>query len=122
MSKLLAIALLGLTFLGTPALADEVAAVTISNPNSVAINYQVRLNDGAWESKMLPAGYDLTHSWVPAYGDRLTIRFDCIGSDGQVTDQYYNLPYNLTHFPEWGGRPYVFQYSYDGHYLDLKSE
>lgn len=64
MLRRLAAFVLGLAFFGASAVAEQTAAVTIKNRNGVPIQYQVRVGEGEWHSKILPQGYSLTHRWI----------------------------------------------------------
>lgn len=126
MLKLKSLALAGLVLLGlalqtNAAQATDYGAVTIRNPTSNTLHYQIKCGEGDWKSVSLEP-YTNMHHWYPLDEDdrhpSLHIRFDCIGGDGQYTEQSCHLRTYKTCSPRTGGKPYTFKYT-GRYHLDL---
>lgn len=107
---------------------DYLGVVSIYNKSNITIKYQLRAQqNGTWSNwktrtHTKPNGGCYWHSFGDV--DRIQIRFDCIGGDGEYTEKIYNLQFNRVdpncNICRHKGRPYVFQFDRGGRLLDLR--
>lgn len=101
--------------------ATEYGAVTIRNPTSNTIHYQIKWGDGEWRRVCLEP-YTNMHHWIELDEyDRhpcLHVRFDYIGGDGDYTEKCYHLNTYKTCYPRSGGKVYTFKY-HGRYHIDL---
>jgi hypothetical protein len=104
----------------------DYAIVTIRNPRSVTVNYQIKWGAGNWESFSVSPGFSRYHAFpVDAAGraPRPQIRFDYILGDGGVTYKTYSLnTYTSSRLSVDSGKPHVFRDDSTGRFLDLYTE
>lgn len=106
---------------GSAAHAAEYGSFVISNNTGVDVPYQVKWGDGEWESSCLESGYRKWHYYELDCDGRAPIphvRFDCVGGDGDYTNECYEMDFYATDCPS-EGKPHYFEYSSCGTYLDL---
>jgi len=87
------------------------SSVLISNPTYDDITYQIHWGDYSWKRFTIPARTTNWHFVQAADGQerRVSIKFDYIQNDGEVTFKEYNMAAKWTAASDRDGRPYAFK-------------
>jgi len=106
--------------------ASEFGVITMRNPTSNTVHYQLRWGDGEWVSYALsPGHYRVHYHALNEYGRAPApqVRFDNVLNDGQVTNRQYNLGFYASwHTGYDNGKKYYFRVSSCGQFLDLYAQ